>query len=75
MSRRLSLQAWATTWGVMAPPGTPADRIAILSKALLEATADPKLREMVVNNGLVQIRQSPEQAKAVVEAAMKKFAK
>jgi tripartite-type tricarboxylate transporter receptor subunit TctC len=66
---------YVTTWGVMAPPGTPADRIAILSKALLEATADPKLREMVVNNGLVQIRQSPEQAKAVVEAAMKKFAK
>ncbi len=66
---------YVTTWGIMAPPGTPKDRIDILSKALLETTADPKLKEMVVNNGLVQIRQSPEEAKAVVEGAMKRFTK
>ncbi len=64
---------YTTTWGVMAPPGTPADRVAILNKALLEATADPKVREIVVKNGLAPIRQTPEEAKAYVEAAMKKF--
>ncbi len=64
---------YTTTWGVMAPPGTPADRVAILNKALLEATADPKVRELVVNNGLTPIRQTPEEAKAYVEAAIKKF--
>ena len=66
---------YTTTWGVMAPPGTPADRVAILNKALLEATADAKVREMVVNNGLTPMRQSPEEAKAYVEAAIKKFSK
>lgn len=65
---------YITTWGVMAPPGTPADRVAILNKALLEATADPKVRDLVVNNGLAQMRQTPAEAKAYVEAAMKKFA-
>ncbi len=64
---------YTTTWGVMAPPGTPADRVAILNKALLEATADPKVRDLVVNNGLTPIRQTPEEAKAYVEAAIKKF--
>lgn len=66
---------YTTTWGIMAPPGTPADRVAILNKALLEATADAKVRELVVGNGLTPIRQSPAEAKAYVEAAMKKFAK
>ncbi len=64
---------YTTTWGVMAPPGTPADRVAILNKALLEATADAKVREMVVNNGLTPIRQTPAEAKAYVESAVKKF--
>jgi tripartite-type tricarboxylate transporter receptor subunit TctC len=64
---------YTTTWGVMAPPGTPADRVAILNKALLEATADPAVRDLVVKNGLTPIRQSPAEAKAYVEAAIKKF--
>lgn len=64
---------YVTTWGVMAPPGTPADRVAILNKALLEATADANVRELIVNNGLAPLRQTPAEAKALVEAAMKKF--
>ena len=66
---------YTTTWGIMAPPGTPADVVAILNKALLEATADPKVRELVIKNGLTPMRQTPAEAKAHVEAAMKKFAK
>ena len=57
----------------MAPPGTPADRVAILNKALLEATADANVRDLIVNNGLAPLRQTPAEAKALVEAAMKKF--
>ena len=64
----------STTWGIMAPPGTPADRIAILNAALHKATADPKVKELVLKNGLSQMRQTPAEAKAYVEASVKKFA-
>jgi len=66
---------YMTTWGVMAPPGTPADRIAILNAALNKATADPKVKDMVESNGLQQLRQTPAEAKAYVEAAVKKYSK
>ncbi|MBF0278877.1 MAG: tripartite tricarboxylate transporter substrate binding protein [SAR324 cluster bacterium] len=64
---------YITTWGVMAPPGTPADKVAILNNALNKATADPKVKEMVEKNGLQQMRQTPAEAKAYVEASIKKF--
>jgi len=66
---------YVTTWGVMAPPGTPADRIAILNAALHKATMDPSVTEMVTTNGLQQMRQTPAEAKAYVEASIKKFSK
>jgi len=66
---------YTTTWGVMAPPGTPADRIAVLNAALHKATADPKVRDLVIKNGLSPMRQTPAEAKAYVEAAVKKFSK
>ncbi len=65
---------YITTWGVMAPPGTPADRIAILNAALNNATTDAKLAEIVTKNGLQQMRQTPAEAAAYVGAAIKKFA-
>ena len=65
--------AMSTTWGIMAPPGTPADRVAKLNKALNKATADPKLKEVVSKNGLLQMRQTPAEAKAYVVDAMKRF--
>ncbi len=67
--------SYMTTWGVMAPPGTPADRIAILNAALHKATADPNVTEMVTKNGLQQMRQTPAEAKAYVEASVAKFSK
>ncbi|PPR66047.1 MAG: hypothetical protein CFH08_00225 [Alphaproteobacteria bacterium MarineAlpha3_Bin7] len=63
---------YMTTWGVMAPPGTPADRIKVLNAALLKATADPKVRSMVEKNGLSPMRQTPAEAAAYVAAAVKK---
>jgi tripartite-type tricarboxylate transporter receptor subunit TctC len=65
----------STTWGIMAPPGTPADRIAKLNEALNKATAEPRVVEMTAKNGLLQIRHTPADAKAVVEDAIKKFSK
>ena len=66
---------YMTTWGVMAPPGTPADRVAVLNAALNKATAAPSVRDMVTKNGLVQLKQTPAEAKAFVAAAVKKFSK
>jgi len=66
---------YATTWGVMAPPGTPADRIAILNAALYKVIADPELKANVEKNGLTQLHQTPAEAKAYVEAAVKKYSK
>jgi tripartite-type tricarboxylate transporter receptor subunit TctC len=59
----------------MAPPGTPADRVAVLNAALNKAIADPKVTEIVTKNGLQQMRQTPAEAKAYVEASVKKFSK
>lgn len=65
---------YTTTWGIMAPPGTPADRVAKLNDALYQATADPKVVDLVTSIGLTQMRQTPAEALAYVEAAIKKFA-
>jgi len=67
--------SYTTTWGVMAPPGTPADRIAILNAALNKVTADPQFKANVEKVGLRQLRQTPAEAKAYVEAAVKKYSK
>jgi len=67
--------SYATTWGVMAPPGTPADRIAILNAALNKVTADPAFTENVEKVGLRQLRQTPAEAKAYVDAAVKQYSK
>jgi tripartite-type tricarboxylate transporter receptor subunit TctC len=67
--------SYATTWGVMAPPGTPADRIAILNAALNKVTADPAFTANVEKVGLRQLRMTPAEAKAYVEAAVKKYSK
>ena len=65
----------STTWGIMAPPGTPADRVAKLNEALNKATAESTVKEIVSKNGLLQMRQTPAEAKAHVETSIKKFSK
>ncbi len=67
--------SYTTTWGVMAPPGTPADRVAILNAALNKVTADPQFKANVEKVGLRQLRQTPAEAKAYVDAAVKKYSK
>ena len=58
-----------TTWGIMAPPGTPADRIAILNAALLKTIADPSVKDAQLKVGLIPMAQTPEEAKQYVANA------
>jgi tripartite-type tricarboxylate transporter receptor subunit TctC len=59
---------YTTTWGVMAPPGTPADIVAKLNEALNKAAVPVK--GMLVKNGLTPMRQTPEQARKFIQKAV-----
>jgi tripartite-type tricarboxylate transporter receptor subunit TctC len=61
----------ATTWGVMAPPGTPKAIVAKLNAALNKAT--PPVRAIVEKNGLTPMRQTPAEAKKFVQELMADF--
>ncbi len=57
---------YATTWGIMAPPGTPDDIVAKINEAVNAATADPKVREMQVKVGMTPLRMTPQEARQLV---------
>lgn len=57
---------FATYWGIMAPPGTPAEVVSILNDAVHKATADPAVRKMQVDAGLTPLRMTPEETRDVV---------
>ena len=59
---------YTTTWGVMAPPGTPDDIVAKLNDALNKAT--PPVRDMVIKNGLTPMSQTPAEAKQFIADAI-----
>ncbi len=59
---------YTTTWGVMAPPGTPEEIVAKLNDALNKAT--PPVRAMVIKNGLTPMKQTPEEARKFIEKAI-----
>jgi tripartite-type tricarboxylate transporter receptor subunit TctC len=59
---------YTTTWGVMAPPGTPGEIVAKLNEALNKAT--PPVKAMVIKNGLTPMRQTPEEARRFIQKAM-----
>ena len=59
---------YITTWGIMAPPGTPDDVVAKLNEALNKATVP--IKAMLVENGLTPMSQTPAEAKAFIEKAM-----
>ena len=67
--------AYMTTWGLMAPPGTPADRVKILNAALLKATRAPSVANAISKGGYENMYQTPAEATAYVGAAVKKFGK
>ena len=61
----------ATTWGVMAPPGTPDEVVEKLSAALREAVSDAAVQKAQVDGGLTPMSQTPGEAKDYVDAAAK----
>jgi tripartite-type tricarboxylate transporter receptor subunit TctC len=61
----------ATTWGIMAPPGTPADIVAKLNDAVNKA--EVPVKDMVVKNGLTPMHQTPAEARKFVEQVMANF--
>ena len=66
---------YMTTWGVMAPPVPLLTVCFFTDAALNKAAAAPAVGDMVTKNGLVQLKQTPAEAKAFVAAAVKKFSK
>jgi tripartite-type tricarboxylate transporter receptor subunit TctC len=56
----------STTWGIMAPPGTPAAIVKVLNAAVEKAVADPSVQAAIKKNGLTPMKQTPAQAKAFV---------
>ena len=60
--------AYTTTWGIMAPPGTPDDIVEILNDALNKAT--PLVRDMVIGNGLTPMSQTVPEAKQFIADAI-----
>jgi tripartite-type tricarboxylate transporter receptor subunit TctC len=60
----------ATTWGVMAPPGTPEDIVKTLNAALQKAVSDPDVKAAQVKGGLTPMSQTPEEAKQYVQDAI-----
>lgn len=56
----------ATTWGVMAPPGTPDDVVATLNAAVCKAVASPEVQEAQKKGGLTSVCMSPEESKQFV---------
>ena len=55
-----------TTWGIMAPPGTPDDVVKVLNAALQKAVSDPEVQAAQVKNGLTPMSQTPEEARDYV---------
>ena len=56
----------ATTWGIMAPPGTPANVVKLLNRAVEKAVSDPSVQAAIKKNGLTPMAQTPADAKAFV---------
>ena len=79
----LATFALSGTWGLIAPAGVPADRVAILGKALAEAVKDPAVREALAAQGIdpeaatgpeygvVLVRESDKWSKVIDEAKIK----
>lgn len=56
--------SYKTTWGIMAPPGTPEEIVAKLNDALNATT--PALKDTLVAAGYTPMNQTPEEAKEFV---------
>lgn len=65
--------SYVTTWGIMAPPGTPADIIATLNAALNEAASDPSVADTLGKAGYNTIIQTVDEVNAFMDAQIKAY--
>ncbi|HZD90353.1 MAG TPA: tripartite tricarboxylate transporter substrate binding protein [Pseudolabrys sp.] len=56
----------ATTWGVMAPPGTPKNIVTKLNSAVEKAVSAQNVQAALTKHGLTPMKQTPAQAKQFV---------
>lgn len=64
---------YGTTFGMLAPAGTPPVTIATLHKALTEALADPQLRQRIKSMGFEATLTSPEQYADILHDQVEKW--
>ncbi len=62
-------------YGMVAPAGTPANVVAILNKAAVEAMRDPDVKEKLSSQGAILVGDTPEQFRAFIDSEIKKWAK
>lgn len=60
--------------GVGVPPGTPAERIAVLEKAFLDIANNPEIIETMKKEGYVPLAMGAEESKAYIQEMMKEWA-
>ena len=65
--------SYVTTWGIMAPPGTPADIIATLNAALNEAASDSSVADVLSNAGYNTIIQTVDEVNAFMDEQIKAY--
>lgn len=61
----------ATSWGVMAPPGTPDNIVQTLNAAIEHAVATDKVQSALKDSGLTPMKTTPAQAKDYVDSWIK----
>ncbi|MDP2298151.1 MAG: tripartite tricarboxylate transporter substrate binding protein [Pseudolabrys sp.] len=68
----LKIENW---YGMVAPAGTPANIVAILNKAAVEAMRDPAVKEKLSSQGANLIGDTPEEFRTFIASEIKKWAK
>ncbi|HUP28592.1 MAG TPA: tripartite tricarboxylate transporter substrate binding protein [Usitatibacter sp.] len=61
--RDFQVETW---WGIVGPPGLPADVVAVLNKAINEAAASPEMRKRFESEGAEQFSGTPGDLQAVL---------
>lgn len=64
----------SSMFGVLAPAGTPADRIEIISKSLEKALTSKELQDALLNQGVVAGYENPANARESINAELQKWA-
>jgi tripartite-type tricarboxylate transporter receptor subunit TctC len=64
---------YVTTWGIMAPPGTPDDIVATLNAALNEAASDASVKDALLKGGYNTMIQSIDEVNAFMAANIEAY--